>query len=117
MADDLDFVGVVLKTGENVAQKFVELELGKTCVELETRPESIKYNGSTPYVTYQSVQRLIRSLASLQTIVDLVRPRSHLDGPNKFGFDLCLNVQPWQDRRQVIADQMRLRSRSRIECR
>lgn len=67
--------------------------------------------------TYESVESLISSLAGFETIVDLVRPGTHLYCADELGLDNCLLVQAREDRWQVLPNKVWLRARGRVECR
>jgi uncharacterized protein (DUF2126 family) len=66
---------------------------------------------------YQSVHGFVRGLACLETVVELLSPRTHLYSADKLGLDHCLLVQARQDGAQVLADEVRLGASSRVECR
>ena len=68
-------------------------------------------------VTHQSVQRLVSSLARLEAIVNLVRPRTHLHGPDEVGVDIGLLVEVRQKTLQVVPHEVWLGACSRVQRR
>jgi len=67
--------------------------------------------------TYECVHRLIGGLPGLQTIVDLVCPRSHLYGSDELLLDHSFLVEVRKEGGNVVADEMGFSTRSRVECR
>lgn len=59
-------------------------------------------------MTDQGVHRLIRSFASLETIVDLMCPRTHLDCANEVGVDDSLGVEAWEKRGEMFPNEVGL---------
>lgn len=65
---------------------------------------------------YQGVERLVRRLARLQTIVDFVGPGAHLHSTDELWVDDSLLVEVRKDDLQLVADQMRLQAGCRVQC-
>ena len=56
--------------------------------------------------SYESVERLVGRLTSIEAIVHLVGPGAHLDGTDEVGVYHSLFVEVGQQCRQVVADEM-----------
>lgn len=67
--------------------------------------------------SYQGVQRLICGFTSIEAVIDLMLPRTHLDGADELRLEGRLAVELREKSRQVLANEMRLRLGTGIERR
>lgn len=101
MTDHLHFVRIVSESYKNASEEFVEIQFRQTRIQLYHRTRKHKrvcFNYDS-LITYQCIECLVGCFARFETIVDFVRPRTHLYGTDQIWIYNCLLVKIREDDR------------------
>lgn len=66
--------------------------------------------------THKCIQRFIRSLPGFEAVINLVRPRAHLNNTNEVRLQCRFLIQRGQKSRKMVANKMGLRAGGCVEC-
>ena len=119
VADDFNFVRVIREAGNNTSKEIVQVQLGKTGVELEFGTESKRTPHGSDGITstYQSIHGFISCFSRLKAVIKFLRPGTHLHRSNQFRVDFCLFVKIWKKLDEMIFNNVRLGTSRRVQGR
>ena len=84
MGDDFNLVRIIRKARKNAEDEFVKVNLPKASIKLHQAVDQTSDQAEKAENANQGVHRFIRRLACIESVINFVCPRSHLNCADKF---------------------------------